>query len=118
MTSSTVSGGSSKLRSNGMSALMRKLAAARAAAPAKPETARRRPLGGSSAELAADDVLAAQVARLFAEVERPRHGGPHPVRRRPCRSPSVGERHHFFPVVRTLRNVGGIIELIELGRVF
>src|SRR5438067_4372241 len=81
-----------------------KLTAALAAA----EIARRRPLGGSSAELAADDVLAAHVARLFAEVERPRHGGPHAVRRRPCRSPPVGDRHHFLPVVRALRNVGGI----------
>src|SRR5947209_9658824 len=71
----------------------------------------------ASAELAPDDVFAAQVG-LLAEIECPRHGGPHAVRGRPCRSPAIRHRHHFVPVVGALRDVGGIVEIIELAGIF
>src|SRR5262245_12337471 len=73
----------------------------------------------ASAELAADDVLAAHVAGLLvAEIERARHGRTHAVRRRPGDSPAVGIRHDLLPVVGTLGDVRGVIELVELGGVF
>src|SRR5258706_426901 len=68
---------------------------------------------GSLAGLAPDDVFAARLAGLPAERERPGHGGTHPVRGRSRRSPTVRQGHHLLPIVRTLRNVGCVIELIE-----
>src|SRR4029453_18731464 len=68
----------------------------------------------ASAELAPDDVFAAQVV-LLAEIECPRHGAPHPVRGRPCRSPAIRHRHHFLPVVGALRAEVGMVYYIALG---
>src|SRR6266404_715500 len=120
ITSSTVSGARSNFLSNGMSALMRRSRKCRPAPTHWPARAAAARYGSAAslAELAPDDVFAAHVAGLLAQIERTGHGGTHPVRRRSRRSPTVRQGHHLLPIVRTLRNVGCVIELIELGRVF
>src|SRR5262249_42687721 len=71
----------------------------------------------ASTQLAADDVFAAHVALVLAHVERARHGGPHAVRRSTRSSPAVRHRHDLLPIVRTLRDIRCVVDLVEFGRV-
>jgi hypothetical protein len=67
-----------------------------------------------------DNIFAAHsLGRLGSEIEAPRHGELHAVRRGPGRAPAVTVgRHHLVPVLRILRNVSGLVDLIEFGGVF
>src|SRR5438094_8959334 len=74
--------------------------------------------GGELPQFAADDVLAAHVALILAHVEGARHGGAHAVGGRTGGAPAVRHGHDLLPILRALRDVGGVVDLVELGRVF